>query len=953
MVQCDISLNECPCGEICCTSWQYCAFLGQCSELATASPNDTILTITATIRSSTQTAFSETIPLATTNISSASISKPSSIFTTSDPPSSTAPFSSAVPAIPTGNNTLPEQHPPAYHGLGKGKIISIVLGSFFGASLTLSVWFCYRRRNPSRHRRPLDTPADEVVGLNDRRSRNSFDLGPEGVALNSFIETPEVLQEPNFAEEVSRRYVERGLPPIYPPHPNQSHQQNSQTPLNGRRQVRSMGEPDLGEEQPSRRTTLVAEPSPYHRGSAQIKGKPGPRDSLKDEYVASERGSISQPTSNPRRTNSPERAGSSRKNVPSGGPDSTRRVISPKRQGNSKTAASSAREYSKGRTSPLLNQVPPSPRRKSPTRSKPSVPQSVVVSSKKWIPQIPQEGGSYSKKRATQEGHTFIEDSSNESGPSNHEKRRLGREPPILLSHRATIAHNDENNIPKEIPYLAQGSDWERQPLEDKTARQQLNSVSKERSALTQEYPRIVSLKGKISGKEVVDPIETLPLFTQIQDPIDRPKHPSPSRRTRSTVSRSLGTRAQNSAEAGKYPYSEEDSSQGQAVPFVQYAAIPEPRWSEATDRTSIIEDWIDEVRGPATRSLVRLTREKTNRLDSGADTTGPAKREERGRPQSRRLSSAEYTVGLICALFTELSAVRGALDEEHDEVSHSINDSNTYTLGRMVGHNVVLACLPNGQYGTNSAAAVATALRFRFRSVRIGLLVGIGGGVPSQDHDIRLGDVVVSEPMAQHGGVIQYDQGKVLKDNDFQRTGYLQPPPTALLTAVSKLRSNHVSGINNLGTHLSKICRNSYFAKEKGGADYLATYNQVEADPDSRVESVLRQRRDSELPEIHYGAIASGSEVIKNARVRDRISEALGGVLCFEMEAAGLMNNFPCIVIRGICDYADSHKNKDWQPYAAAAAAAYAKELLSVIPSSDVVAERTAFEVTSDLGHD
>jgi hypothetical protein len=70
----------------------------------------------------------------------------------------------------------------------------------------------------------------------------------------------------------------------------------------------------------------------------------------------------------------------------------------------------------------------------------------------------------------------------------------------------------------------------------------------------------------------------------------------------------------------------------------------------------------------------------------------------------------------------------------------------------------------------------------------------------------------------------------------------------------------------------------------------------------------------------------------------RDRVSAELGGVLCFEMEAAGLMNNFPCLVIRGICDYADSHKNKKWQVYAAGTAAACAKEVLSVIPPAQVV---------------
>ena len=50
-------------------------------------------------------------------------------------------------------------------------------------------------------------------------------------------------------------------------------------------------------------------------------------------------------------------------------------------------------------------------------------------------------------------------------------------------------------------------------------------------------------------------------------------------------------------------------------------------------------------------------------------------------------------------------------------------------------------------------------------------------------------------------------------------------------------------------------------------------------------------------------------------------------------MEAAGLMDQLPCLVIRGICDYCDSHKNKHWQGYAALAAAAYARDLLAVVP--------------------
>jgi len=83
----------------------------------------------------------------------------------------------------------------------------------------------------------------------------------------------------------------------------------------------------------------------------------------------------------------------------------------------------------------------------------------------------------------------------------------------------------------------------------------------------------------------------------------------------------------------------------------------------------------------------------------------------------------------------------------------------------------------------------------------------------------------------------------------------------------------------------------------------------------------------------------------MRDAAERDRVSAELGGVLCFEMEAAGLMNSFPCLVIRGICDYADSHKNKRWQAYAAGTAAACAKEVLSVIPPAEVATAHTVDE--------
>jgi hypothetical protein len=118
--------------------------------------------------------------------------------------------------------------------------------------------------------------------------------------------------------------------------------------------------------------------------------------------------------------------------------------------------------------------------------------------------------------------------------------------------------------------------------------------------------------------------------------------------------------------------------------------------------------------------------------------------------------------------------------------------DSNTYTLGRIGKHHVVIACLPGGQYGTTSATTVANNMMRTFsKSLRIGLMVGIGGGIPSDAHDLRLGDIVISCPEGTCGGVLQYDMGKIRAVGQFHRTGSLNSPPRLLLTAISSMRAS------------------------------------------------------------------------------------------------------------------------------------------------------------------
>src|SRR5271156_4868779 len=165
-----------------------------------------------------------------------------------------------------------------------------------------------------------------------------------------------------------------------------------------------------------------------------------------------------------------------------------------------------------------------------------------------------------------------------------------------------------------------------------------------------------------------------------------------------------------------------------------------------------------------------------------------------------------DYTVGWICALPTEMAAAIGMLDEGHRILPSRPQDNNNYEFGHIGGHNVAFVCLPSGMTGTISAARVATQMLSTFTELRFGLLVGIGGGMPSEEHDIRLGDVVVSKPTGTFGGVIQYDFGKTVQDGKFTRTGSLNKLPQALLAALANLEAKHMMESPELAKYFSEM---------------------------------------------------------------------------------------------------------------------------------------------------
>ncbi|KEY75329.1 hypothetical protein S7711_10183, partial [Stachybotrys chartarum IBT 7711] len=339
-----------------------------------------------------------------------------------------------------------------------------------------------------------------------------------------------------------------------------------------------------------------------------------------------------------------------------------------------------------------------------------------------------------------------------------------------------------------------------------------------------------------------------------------------------------------------------------------------------------------------------------------------------------KRLNSPEaYAIAWIAALPIERAAAIALLDERHDapqDFQQHTTDANSYTWGWMSNQNVAIASLPAGSYGTTPAATTASNLLSSLPHIRIGLLVGIGGGIAQPPYqDIRLGDVVVSQPDRTMGGVIQYDLGGARPDKTWERKGSLNAPPSVLLHAVSAIQAEHLIAPSKVPDLLETMWERNPRMKKveqeypgfihqgfendrlfKSAHDHAGGDICDKCDPSWEI---ARDKRDDTRPKIHYGIIASGNCLVKDVSTRDQLVKDIGGCLCVEMEAAGLMNSFPCLVIRGICDYADSHKNDKWQQYASATAAAYAKELLSYIEPRQLQTTHKIIHVLSSIQKD
>ncbi|KAJ5899984.1 hypothetical protein N7495_004728 [Penicillium taxi] len=299
-----------------------------------------------------------------------------------------------------------------------------------------------------------------------------------------------------------------------------------------------------------------------------------------------------------------------------------------------------------------------------------------------------------------------------------------------------------------------------------------------------------------------------------------------------------------------------------------------------------------------------------------------------------------QYTIAWICALYIEMAAAQAMLDNFHEALPTHREDRNTYVLGDINKHNVVIACLPVEQHGPSNAAIVMTNMKRAFPAIRVCLMVGIAGGVPNKA-DLRLGDIVVGTR------VMQYDLGQVLGDRLLQQTAIPRIPHQLLGTVVSTIRSKHEISPSRVKSILEQKLRGNpeYSRPDSPDRLFYAIYDH-ESSSDScdgcdHSKLVPRSRRISDEVMIHYGVIASGNQAIRDGTTRDIIARQLD-VICFETESAALMDILPCLPIRGIYNYLDAHKSDEWQRYATATAAAYARELLEELPYFEDLAQQS-----------
>ncbi|KAH7625168.1 Pfs, NB-ARC and TPR domain protein [Sordaria sp. MPI-SDFR-AT-0083] len=343
--------------------------------------------------------------------------------------------------------------------------------------------------------------------------------------------------------------------------------------------------------------------------------------------------------------------------------------------------------------------------------------------------------------------------------------------------------------------------------------------------------------------------------------------------------------------------------------------------------------------------------------------------------------SQNDFEIAIICALPKEKAAVLLLLDDLWDgrgnrhRYARAPGDYNTYRHGRIGRFNVVIVLLDT--MGKVPAAGAAVNIRRSYPNLSLALIIGICAGVPlAKGREVILGDVVISNVLIHRDFGRQYPDRfeakaevedvygrpnrnirSLLKSLEEDNRPEVEEQAAEYLRRLQEKHDKHPKRESELGKYKypgadkDKLFEDSYEHKHHDPTlncgrctqgSICEESREIECDELGCDDNLLvprqrltrhRAQGSSPLPQIHIGRMGSGDSVIRSAQHRKAL--AAEGVIGIEMEGAGVWDELPCILIKGVCDYADSHKGKGWQYYAAATAASVAKAVLDEYPGS------------------
>lgn len=288
----------------------------------------------------------------------------------------------------------------------------------------------------------------------------------------------------------------------------------------------------------------------------------------------------------------------------------------------------------------------------------------------------------------------------------------------------------------------------------------------------------------------------------------------------------------------------------------------------------------------------------------------------------------SDIKIGIITALPKECAAMKMMMFDVKECFFDDKGAGHRYFLGKLKSangktHRVALA---QCGMGNNIAAIRATNMLNHFKSIDSIIMTGIAGGIPSyrnDDKQVRLGDIVVSN------GITQYDFIKETP-KEIENRSNASKPSALLLEAINIMKTYEYEDVYPWHEYLDEFSSDSHFLKPAEDTDELY-------DLEGKLCAHPYDSTRTKYPKVFTGAIASANTLLKNPNKRNMLKSTYG-VLAVEMEASGIADatwnhEVGYLVIRGICDYCDTHKNDLWQAYAALVAAAYTRSLIEMLP--------------------